>query len=92
MFFIECGRLLGLLVSCEGIRIDPLKFEVIFNGLESIAGGIDDHIIATENRSRGDAKFENLVLFGIRVNEVPESIRIEIYETVRKISLNFIHN
>jgi hypothetical protein len=31
VFHIESNRLLGFIVSCQGIRIDPLKVEVILN-------------------------------------------------------------
>jgi hypothetical protein len=31
VFCVESGRLLGFIVSCQGIRVDPLKVEVILN-------------------------------------------------------------
>jgi hypothetical protein len=31
IFCMEYGRLLGFIVSCQGIRVDPLKVEVILN-------------------------------------------------------------
>jgi hypothetical protein len=31
VFCVECGQLLGFIVSCQGIRVDPLKFKAILN-------------------------------------------------------------
>jgi hypothetical protein len=60
IFCVESGRLLGFIVSCQGIRVDPLKVEGILNlpppstlrQLQSLQGKKTFFVISSQTTSR----------------------------------------
>jgi formate dehydrogenase assembly factor FdhD len=59
--------------------IDLERFTVPFKGLEALPVESDSIIDTDEAANR---KREEWTTFGIKVREVPESLRVEVYETV----------